>query len=24
VAPVPATGVDETVELLWPWLSRGT
>jgi hypothetical protein len=21
--PVPATGVDETVELLWPWLSRG-
>lgn len=22
VAPVPATGVDETVELLWPWLSR--
>lgn len=23
-APVPATGVDETVELLWPWLSRGT
>jgi len=21
---VPATGVDETVELLWPWLSRGT
>ncbi len=23
VAPVPATGIAETVELLWPWLARG-
>jgi hypothetical protein len=23
VEPVPATGVDEAVDLLWPWLTRG-
>jgi hypothetical protein len=23
VAPVPASGVEEAVELLWPWLARG-